>query len=340
VFGFEFEGDYLATVKDYKIVLNPALPQEMKVVDEKVEKERAETIKKAHSKKNQQLEQRLASGKEVTDKELKQLVKEYEKQELKQQKEPDVISESTFTVDSMATKKDSTFWQEIRPVALSKEEIRGYQKQDSLDEIERRKKEGDTLRKANSKNKAGFQPWDILTGDSYKLTETSNFRIHMPYGGFNTVEGVFGLYRLSIYKRWVVKDSTGKKDLKTYRLEINPGIRYSFARDKVTGFLRTDFRAGRNARVTLTGGRYVEQYNSEEPIHQFVNTFSTLMWGLNYMKLYERDFVDLNYRQRVNDNTHSRRTLPGQSVPSSLTIRLTPSSGRTTTSSRPMSLLT
>jgi hypothetical protein len=301
VFGFEFEGDYLATVKDYRIVLNPALPQEMKVVDEKVEKERAEVIKKTHNKKNQQLEQRLASGKEVTDKELRQLVKEYEKQELKQQKEPDVISESTFTVDSMATKKDSTFWQEIRPVALSKEEIRGYEKQDSLNEIERKKNEGDTLRKSNSKNKVGFQPWDILTGDSYKITETSNFRIHAPYGGFNTVEGVFGLYRLSLYKRWVVKDSTGKKDLKTYRLEINPGVRYSFERNKVTGFLRTDFRAGRNARITATGGRYVEQFNSEEPIHQFVNTFSTLVWGLNYMKLYERDFVDLNYRQRVND---------------------------------------
>jgi hypothetical protein len=301
VFGFEFEGDYLATVRDYKIVLNPALPQEMKVIDEKVEKEKAQEIKKTHTKKNQQLEQRLADGKEVTDKELRQLVKEYEKQELKEQKEPDVISETNFTVDSMATKKDSTFWQEMRPVALSKEEVRGYQKQDSLNEIERKKNEGDTLRKSNSKNKAGFQPWDVLTGDSYKITETSSFRIHMPYGGFNTVEGVFGLYRLSLYKRWVVKDSAGKKDLKTYRLEINPAIRYSFARNKWSGFLRTDFRAGRNARITATAGRYIEQFNSEEPIHQFVNTFSTLMWGLNYMKIYERDFVDINYRQRIDD---------------------------------------
>jgi hypothetical protein len=310
VFGFEFEGDYLATVRDYKIVLNPALPQEMKVVDEKVEKEQAETIKKAHPrKKNQQLEQRLAEGKEVTDKELRQLVKEYEKQEIKEQKEPDVISDTNFSVDSMATKKDSTFWQEMRPVALSKEEVRGYQKQDSLNEIERKKNEGDTLRKANSKNRQGFQPWDVLTGDSYKITETSNFRIHTPYGGFNTVEGVFGLYRLSLYKRWVVKDSTGKKDLKTYRLEINPGLRYSFARNKVTGFLRTDFRAGRNARVTATGGRYIEQFNSEEPIHNIINTFSTLVWGQNYMKIYERDFVDLNYRQRFNDKYTFRGSL-------------------------------
>jgi hypothetical protein len=301
VFGFEFEGEYLATVRDYKIVLNPALPLEMRVIDEKVEPVKAEEIKKAQpKKKDPKLEERLASGQEVTDKELRQLVREYEKQELKAEKEPNVIADTNFSVDSMATKKDSTFWHDIRPVALNKEEIRGYQKQDSLDEVERKKNEGDTLRKANSKNRKGFQPWDILTGDSYKLTETSNFRIHAPYGGFNTVEGAFALYRLSLYKRWVVKDSTGKKDLKTYRLEINPGVRYSFARNKVTGFLRTDLR-NRNFRVTLEGGRYIQQFNAGEPIHHFVNTFSTLMWGRNYMKLYERDYIDLNYRQRIND---------------------------------------
>jgi len=306
VFGFEFEGDYLATVRDYKIVLNPALPLEMRVIDEKAEPVKAQEIKKAQpKKKNPQLEERLASGQEVTDKELRQLVKEYEKQEMKEEKEPNVISDTNFSVDSMATKMDSTFWHDIRPVSLSAEEVRGYEKQDSLNEVERKKNEGDTLRKANSKNRKGFQPWDILTGDSYKLTETSNFSIHAPYGGFNTVEGTFILYRLSLYKRWVVKDSTGKKDLKTYRLEITPGIRYSFARDKVTGFLRADLR-NRNFRVTLEGGRYIQQFNAGEPIHHFVNTFSTLMWGRNYMKLYERDFVDISYRQRFNDKVTFR----------------------------------
>lgn len=301
VFGFEFEGDYLATVRDYKIVLNPALPHEMKVVDEKIEVAKAQEIKKSQpKKKNVQLEERLASGKEVTDKELRQLVKEYEKQENKEQKEPNVVSETSFTVDSAATKKDSTFWQEVRPVALNKEEIRGYEKQDSLNEVERKKNEGDTLRRANSRNRSGFQPWDILTGDSYKLTETSNLSIHPPYGGFNTVEGAFALYRLSLYKRWVIKDSLTKKTLKTYRLEISPAVRYSFARDKVTGFLRTDLRS-RNFRVTVEGGRYIQQFNSAEPIHHFVNTFSTLVLGRNYMKLYERDFVEGSYRQRVND---------------------------------------
>lgn len=313
VFGFEFEGDYLATVKDYKITLNPALPQEMVVIDEKTQKEEAKEIKQNKENKetkkkqptqkqvkNQKVEDKLKEGQEVTDKELRQLVKEYEKQELKESKEPDVISESNFSVDSLAYKKDSTFWNEMRPVPLTREEVRGYEKEDSINEVERKRNEGDTLRNSNSRNKKGFQPWDILTGDSYKITGTSNFRIHTPYGGYNTVEGVNLIYRTSLYKRWVVKDSLTKKTLQTYRLEVSPIVRYSFAREKFTGFLRLEFRA-KDWRIWAEGGRYVQQFNMNEPIHSFVNTFTTLLLGNNYMKLYERDFIDLSYRHRFND---------------------------------------
>jgi Family of unknown function (DUF5686)/CarboxypepD_reg-like domain len=126
VFGFEFTAEYLATLKDYKITMNPDLVvAEMKVIDEKIEKEEAKKIEKKFSKKDQQLQERMASGKEVTNKELRQMVREYEKQEQKETKEPEVLSESTFKVDSSAYKKDSTFWAEMRPAALSKQEERG-----------------------------------------------------------------------------------------------------------------------------------------------------------------------------------------------------------------------
>lgn len=317
VFGFEFEGDYLATVRDYKIKLNPALPQEMVVIDEKVDKEEAKAIKKqnaqtekqnASTKKKQNLEERLANGKEVTNKELRQLVKEYEKEELKEQKEPEVLSETNFSVDSTAYKKDSTFWTEMRPTPLTKEEVKGYKTEDSLTLVEKKKNEGDTLRKEGKKNKKGFQPWDIIAGDSYKITETSNFTIHTPYGGYNTVEGFNLIYRTSLYKRWVKKDSLNKKVLKTYRLEVSPVARYAFAREKLSGFLRLDFRTP-DYRITLEGGKYVQQYNADEPIHHFVNTFSSLILGNNLMKIYERDFVDLNYRHRFNDKYTLRSNL-------------------------------
>ena len=301
VFGFDFEGTYLATVKDYKITLNPELQLEMTVIDEKVQKEEAKEVKQQFSKKGQQLKERVESGKEVTNKELKQLVKEYEKAEQKETKEPEVISDTKYSVDSLAYKKDSTFWTEMRPAPLDKEEVRGYHKNDSISEVQRKKDEGDTLKNGGKHSKKGFQIWDVLIGDSYGLGKTTDFRIHTPYGGFNTVEGFNLIYRMSFYKRWVKKDSLNPNErVRTSRLEISPIMRYAFSREKLTGKLRVDYR-NRDTRITMEGGRYVEQFNSDEPIHPFVNTFTTLFIGDNLMKIYERDFIDLNYRQRMNE---------------------------------------
>ncbi|NOS92561.1 MAG: carboxypeptidase-like regulatory domain-containing protein [Cyclobacteriaceae bacterium] len=300
ILGFDFIGEYFATLKDYKITLNPDLVvAEMKVVDEKIEKEEAKKIEKKFSKKDQQIQERLASGKEVTNKELRQMVREYEKQEQKETKEPEVLSESTFTVDSAAYKKDSTFWSEIRPVALSKQEERGYQINDSISTVERQREEGDTLK--SRKGKKGFSPTDLLVGNSYRINKTTDFRIHFPYGGFNTVEGFNLIYRTSLYKRWVIKDKTDStKKPRTSRLEISPIARYAFSRQLLTGKLRVEYR-NQNQRLTLEGGRYVEQFNSDEPIHSFVNTLTSLFSGDNWMKLYEQDFIDLKYRNRIND---------------------------------------
>ncbi|GHN00179.1 hypothetical protein WSM22_16680 [Cytophagales bacterium WSM2-2] len=297
VFGFEFEGSYLATVTGYNIKLNPALPVEMEVIDEKLAKEEAKKIKKQFSQKNQQLKQRVENGKEITNKELKQLTKAYEKAEQEKEKEPDVISESKYSVDSTAYKKDSTYWTEARPIPLDKEEVRGYHKTDSIETAQRKRDEGDTL-KSKRKHK-GFQPQDIITGNSYSLgkAKTASFQIHTPWGGYNTVEGVNAIYRLSLYKRWVKRDTVHKdRRPETRRLEISPTFRYAFAREKFTGFLRLDYRT-RTSSFRMSGGRYIQQFNSAEPIHPFVNTFITLFQGQNYMKLYERDFVDVQYRK-------------------------------------------
>ncbi len=297
VFGFEFEYEYLATVKDYKITLNPDLQLDMKVIDEKLEKEYSEQIKTQFSRKDQDLKERLESGKEITNKELRKLVKEYEKEELKKSDEPEVVSERVFKVDSLAHKKDSTFWTEMRPTALTADEIRGYHKADSLAEVERKKQEGDTLK--SSKHK-GFQPWDILIGDNYKLSKTSTFMIHTPGGGFNTVEGFNLIYKLGYVKRWVDRDTLNTHlRPKVSRLEITPTARYAFSREKLSGKLNINYRST-NTQLVVEGGRYVQQFNGDEPIHPLVNTFTTLLLERNLIKLYERDFVDINYRQRVN----------------------------------------
>jgi hypothetical protein len=291
VFGFEFEYNYLATVSNYKISLNKELYVEnMEVIDEKLEKEKAKEVQEQFGKKAQDLQKRLEDGKEITRKELKSLVKEYEKQEQQQQKEPAVVSNYTFEKDSINFKKDTAYWNAIRPVPLTKLEVKGYIKMDSLAQIEKKKEEGDTVK---SRKHKGFQPWDILTGDSYKVSRQSTFQIETPTGGFNTVEGFNLIYKLRF--------GTILQDTNKTRLTVSPTVRYAFAREKLSGHLNFILR-NKNYRFELEGGRYVKQFNGDEPILPIVNTFTTLLLEKNLMKIYERDYVEASFRKRILTN--------------------------------------
>ena len=298
VFGFEFEAHYLSTVSDYKVKLNPDLyVEKMQVVDETVEKSRAKEVQKKQQAANRgktkkddaaKLQERLASGEEITRKELKTIIKEYEKEERKEMKEPEVISDFTFSDDSTAYKNDSSYWAAIRPIPLTTEEVKGYQKADSLAAIERAKEAGDTLKQSKHK---GFQPWDLVLGDSYKVSKHSNFRIYTPMGGFNTVEGVNAIYKIAF--------GTILQDTNKTRVRITPVARYAFAREKFSGYLNFQVR-NRKFQTDLEGGRYIQQFNSDNPILPIVNTFTTLMLEKNLMKIYEHDFLNFKFRRVIN----------------------------------------
>ncbi|HMG91630.1 MAG TPA: DUF5686 and carboxypeptidase regulatory-like domain-containing protein [Chryseolinea sp.] len=300
IFGFEFEYNYMATVSQYKIETNPKVyvePDKMEVIDEKIEKKQAQQIQEKQAatpkktKKQEEtakLQERLNSGKEITRKELNTMMKEYEKEEQKQQKEPEVISNTSFKIDSMAYKKDSAYWAEMRPVPLTKIEMRGYQKIDSMAVVEKKKEEGDTLKRSKHK---GFQPWDLLIGDTYKISEHSNFKIHFPVPGFNTVEGWNFVYKVTF--------GTVLQDSNKTRIRITPAFRYAFSREVASGYLNFSLR-NKNDRLDIQGGRYIKQYNPDEPILPIINDFTTLLLEKNLMKIYERDYVDLNYRHQLN----------------------------------------
>ncbi|MGC1243189.1 MAG: DUF5686 family protein [Chryseosolibacter sp.] len=297
VFGFEFEYNYLATVSNYNIRINPEVyVEKMEVIDEQQEATLAKEVESRQKEirknakggdKTTSLQERLAAGEEITRKELKTIVKEYEKDERKQQKEPEVLSDVSFKIDSGAYKKDSLYWAEVRPIPLTREEIKGYQKADSTAAIERAKTEGDTVRQSKHE---GFQPWDLFTGDNYKVSKHSNFRIYFPMAGFNTVEGFNIIYRVAF--------GTVFQDTNRTRFTIRPVARYAFSREKLSGYLNLSLRND-HYRLELNGGRYISQFNGDDPILPVVNTFTTLFLEKNLMKIYERDFIDLHYNRKI-----------------------------------------
>jgi hypothetical protein len=134
IFGFKFEFQYFANISNYIVQLNPTLEFIPDIIDDKLKPEEAKTADAALGKDAEVLSQ-LATGEEVSRKQLKKLLKEYEKQEEKEWAQDtlkDVTEVYNHSVDTMAYKRDSIYWTAIRPIPLTEFEVKGYRVQDSI----------------------------------------------------------------------------------------------------------------------------------------------------------------------------------------------------------------
>ncbi|UXX80003.1 DUF5686 and carboxypeptidase regulatory-like domain-containing protein [Reichenbachiella carrageenanivorans] len=289
-FGFEFEYNYLATVKNYQIKMNKDLEVDLVIIDEKVDKELATKLEAQNKNMEPETTQKLQSGKELTRKELRKVLRDYEKLEMKRDTISDVQYITNVTIDSSAYKMDSTFWQAVRPVPLSKYEIKGYQKMDSIALVNQKEAEGDTVK--TKQGKEGFRAYDLLLGNTYKLGDKSHLELKpsLLSLNFNTVEGYNFIYELAYTKTF---------ENKTW-LEVTPLIRYGFSIHQLQSKLKTTYKFGDQS-LALEGGRYMYQINSKVPIYPIINSLTTLMLESNYMKIYQKEFVALNYKHQISD---------------------------------------
>ncbi|PIF59115.1 DUF5686 and carboxypeptidase regulatory-like domain-containing protein [Flavobacterium sp. 2] len=192
-----------------------------------------------------------------------------------------------------ANKKDDAFWNQIRPIPLTIEESNDYIKKDSLQTIRKSQKYTDSVDAKNNK----FKIWDVIMGYDYKNT----FKKHsFEYKGllnlsslsFNTVQG-FNLDSGFSFKKW--NEETGKNT------SISTTFNYGFSdeRFRVTGQFSHRFNNINHATIWASGGTKTTQFNSAEPISNFVNSISSLFFKDNYMKLYNLEFAQINYGQDI-----------------------------------------
>ena len=303
--GVELEYKYLATVSNYQVTLNPDLDVAVEVVDEKTDKELAEALKKEEKLDKQQENTEAKSDKvfkneqKLTRKELRKALKNYEKELDKQEEAPEVIANTSMTIDSTAYKSDSTYWAKIRPVPLSQMEVKSYQKLDSMAVVEEKEESKNGNNKDATKihnTHSHFSPEELLAGTTFKLGKKSTLEYISPLRSinFNTVEGIH--FNLPfVYHRWLTHSRS---------LEISPVLRYAFAREKLIGKLQNTFYYPGKTEpnlVMLEGGRFVYQLNEEKPIAPVINAFYTLFYKRNYLKLYEKDYIKLSQVHRFND---------------------------------------
>lgn len=189
-----------------------------------------------------------------------------------------------------ANKKDSLFWNKIRPVPLTKEERVDYVKKDSIQLRKESRPYLDSVDRARNKFKLG----DVL-GYTYQNSHKDyrlGFDIPVTQASFNTVQG----WNADINAFY----SKNFDDYKRY-FRANASANYGFSDDRlrVKGSLTYKFNDISRSFITLSGGVETKQFNDANPISQIENTVASLGFLENYLKIYERQFVAFNYSEEL-----------------------------------------
>ena len=299
-FGFGGEFQYLASTGEYALELNPDLKMETALLDEKVEELPADLDS---FDKRESVTEQLAAAEQMSQKSFRKMIRTYEKQVEMERENNEVLRERKYAVDSLATKRELIFWDSIRPVALTPEEIRGYRRDDSLARVESAKAAVPDSTDTGVKEK--FKVLDVFGGGDYFFGRglSAGFYNNVGKLGFNAVEGFkFGLAGYMRYrKREKLADSVS---FQTKQLLIRPEARYGlssktfYGRLAVTGLIRKD---GAHTQLSAEGGRFIFQLNANEPISEWVNSAYTLLMNQNWMKLYDQRYVRVDLERKVSD---------------------------------------
>ncbi|WP_205500561.1 DUF5686 and carboxypeptidase regulatory-like domain-containing protein [Rufibacter psychrotolerans] len=196
-------------------------------------------------------------------------------------------------IEQNANIRDSAYWAQMRPVPLTEEEVSDYHTKDSLQVIKESKPYKDSLDQENNKLTVANL---LLSGYSYRNSyERNSFNIEpiTRIWQYNTVEGLVANLRISYTKRF--------EDRRSYT--IAPTLRYGFSNQRAQAKIAASYNYDlvRRRSVGLEGGRFVSQFNPEEPITPFVNTVYTLLLEENYAKLYQKGYLRLwHNRELVN----------------------------------------
>ncbi len=191
-----------------------------------------------------------------------------------------------------ANKKDSLYWNSIRPVPLTTEELTDYLKKDSIQELKNSKKYLDSI--DTKKNK--FSVSNILFGYSHSNSyKKQRFSISSPLFGthFNTVQGYNTSLDVSFRKN--LDDNFGKY----WRIYSKMNYGFNDDRFRIKAGFQKKFNNISKPILNVEIGVETAQINPTLPISERINDITSLFFERNYLKLYERQFAEISYQQEL-----------------------------------------
>lgn len=266
----------------------PAAKAEQVIADKKIPPKKPS---KSLEKKKEKIDL-LLEKKELTNQEMSKLSRLMEasnkKEGLDTLKSLEITESVKVNIDPKAANRDTAFWNTLRPIPLANEELKSFQKRDSIVLMEQTKPKNVSLSKKNF-NMGIFTP--LFLG-SRKTFKDSTW--HFNYYGlinpgrvtFNAVDGFAINQELLFTKNY----KPGRS------LEIRPRIAYAINREQLMGNLsiKYNYAPMHRGKFEISGGSYSEDFNSkEESISPFINSISSLFFKTNFARFYEDRYLKL-----------------------------------------------
>ncbi|MBK3518293.1 DUF5686 and carboxypeptidase regulatory-like domain-containing protein [Carboxylicivirga marina] len=299
IFGVKADFWYAGSVKYSDIQLNTNLPVPNVLMKQYAAEEAAQKAAELQAEKEQEMTRQqkkmeeLLAKEELSNREMIKLSRLIEKESRKEEekKEESLEIKSTYKITHKkdTTKRDSSYWETIRPIPLTSGELRSFEVKDS---IKLAKIESDTIKTEKKKRSAFSKVSDgFLSGHTFYANDSST---RITYHGliglsqvdFNAVDGWSYQQRLTLRHEF---DS-----VHTFRFE--PMIEYAFAREKVMWDANAwlSFAPKSRANLSISGGQQSKDFNSKYGIDRTLNMFSALFFKDHYMKLYQKDYAAIN----------------------------------------------
>jgi hypothetical protein len=289
--GFEVKFKYIASVSNYKVKLNSKIDHSLyrnMLVESQEEINEINKILGEQQKEIKELVQKEDLSKKESRKLKKLVEKEIDKTETKK-KDLELNDNETYNIEDSASLRSVAYWDSIRPIPLSPDELDSYKLKDS---VQLRMETDTTYRDSIEHEEKKFRWSDIFMGGDHRFADAHRFSygglIDLGHINYNTVDGLkYGMdLRYSYYN-----DSTGKY------LSIRNNIDYAFARETYTSDMSIYYRYNglKRASIQLSGGRSVSDFDSETGITENLNLLTTLVLKENYLKLYQKDFVKISH---------------------------------------------
>ena len=203
----------------------------------------------------------------------------------------ETFSNEVLSFAKGATEKDSLFWENLRPVALTSEEKKDYLLKDSFKETRKSKKYLDSLDKENNPIKIT----SLFTGYTYRNSfKDWSISINSPLTtiSYNTVQGRNTTTTINYFKSL---NKTGKW------IQAGANLNYSMSEKKIRPvfYFTKKWNSIQRPRIFISVGQKINQFNERNPISKFYNTIYSLFLKENYLKIYEKSFSKISYSQEI-----------------------------------------